>query len=187
MALQDEIASLKQKEIDYDAILAENQSLKAQFGRMENKNRVLAAIISKPPASPYDTFVLDVGSVEGVVLSDKVFISDTVIVGVITSVTSHTSLVTLFSGGGNKQQAILARTGASYELVGEGGANLELEVPKDTDILWGDSFMYPGLSTSVIASVYYIDTNSQSSFKTIYLRIPGNVFQTRFVFVQKGE
>ena len=185
LSLRDEMAQLKLKEIDYEAVVKENQDLKSQFGRVNNANRILGNILSKPPRSPYDTLVIDVGAGEGVTLGNKVYLSGNVVIGLITSVTSHTSLVRLFSSGGEKQEAILLRTGTSFEIIGRGGANLKVEVPKDTDILLGDAFIYPGLSGSIIGSVYYIDTNSQSSFKTIYLRIPGNVFSSKYVFVEK--
>jgi cell shape-determining protein MreC len=185
-ALEEEIGSLKLKEIDYDLIFKENQDLKNQLGRSTTSDKIASRILSKPPTSPYDTLVVDTGSSEGVNLGNKVYSSDNVIVGLVTNVTPHTSLVRLFSSGGNKQESILSRTGASFVLVGDGGANLTLEVPKDTDILWGDVFTYPGISASTIATVNYIDTNSQSSFKTIYLRIPGNIFSNKWVFIERN-
>ena len=114
-----------------------------------------------------------------------VYLSGNVIVGSIVSVTSHASLVELFSKNTVGQEATILRTGNSFELVGRGGANFAVEVPKDTDIALGDTALYPGLSESVIANVYAIDSNPQSSFKTVYLRIPGNVFQSKYVFVEK--
>jgi hypothetical protein len=62
---------------------------------------------------------------------------------------------------------------------------MSVEVPKDADILWGDVFEYPNLKTSVVGSVYYVDQSAQSSFKTIYIRVPGNIFQTKWVMVEK--
>ena len=187
LVLKDEVAALTLKTIDYDILLKENEDLKNEFGRVNKRDRILSWILSKPPVSPYDTLVIDVGSNEGVTLGSKAYISDSIIVGVVTSVTSHTSLVKLFSSGGDRQEATVSRTGATFEIIGEGGANFKLEVPKDTDILWGDNFLYPDSSSSVIGSVYYIDETSQSSFKTIYLRIPGNVFSSKHVFIEKRE
>ncbi len=187
MALQDEIASLKLRVMDYDFLFQENQELKTLMGRTAGTDRVLARVLSKPPRSPYDTFVLDIGSEEGIVSGSKVYLSDNVIIGSITDVSGGTSLVELFSSGGKTQEAVLQRTGASFTLSGNGGANLILEVPKDADILWGDVFMYPSLTSSVIGSVFYIDANSQSSFKEIHIRIPGNIFETKWLFVEKGE
>ena len=186
LSLKDQVVELQLKTIDYDTVVKENQGLKNQYGRVESSSRILSGVLSKPPLSPYDTLIIDVGASQGVTLGNKVYLSGNIIIGLITSVTSRASLVRLFSSGGEKQEAILSRTGASFELVGRGGENLQIEVPKDTDILWGDSFVYPGLSSSIIGNVYYIDTNSQSSFKTIYLRIPGNVFSSKYVFVEKS-
>lgn len=184
-ALEDEISLLRSKEIDYDILLKENQDLKNQLGRKGGAVRILAKVLSKPPRSPYDTFVLDIGSNQEVALGNKVYTSDNVIIGVIKNITPRTSLVELFSSGSSKQEAVLSRTGTNFTLVGRGGANFVLEVPKDTDILWGDIFMYSTLSSSIIGSVYYIDTNSQSAFKTAYIKVPGNVFSSDWVQVEK--
>ncbi|MFZ2621240.1 MAG: rod shape-determining protein MreC [Minisyncoccia bacterium] len=187
LALEDELSALKLKETDYDLVLLENQSLKMELGRPTNINRILARVLSKPPRSPYDTLVIDVGSTDGLTLGNKVYFGGNIIIGLVTSITPHSSLVELFSSGNHRQEVILSRTGASFEIQGRGGENFQLEVPKDTDILWGDIFEYPGIFSSVIGNVYYIDTNSQSSFKTVYIRVPGSVFSAKFVFVEKSN
>ncbi len=187
LALTDEVTRLQLKEIDYDNVIKENENLKNQLGLKGSKDRTLSRVLSKPPQSPYDTLVIDGGSAAGIGLGNKVYLSDTIIIGTIVNVTPNTSLVELFSNSNHKQQVVSDRTGASFEALGRGGANLSIEVPKDTDILWGDSFSYLGLSASTIATVYYIDTNSQSSFKTVYLRMSGSVLSSRWVFVEKNQ
>lgn len=183
-ALRDENETLKLKQVDYGILSTENDDLKSQLGRTNNKTRFISRVLSKPPRSPYDTLVIDAGTAEGVVMDDAVYLSGNVIVGTISSVTTHTSVVQLFSTANNKQEVVLERTGASFEIIGQGGANFKLEVPKETDIIWGDVFTYPGISSAVVGSVYYIAVNPQSSFKTIYIRIPGNIFQSKYVFVE---
>ena len=186
-SLQNQITSLQLKQADYDAISKENDDIKNTLGRSDTSlgNRILSRVLSKPPESPYDTFVLDIGTSSGVAVGDKVYISDTIIIGEIASVTGNTSVVNLFSKSGMTNALTLERTGATYQIVGQGGANMSVEVAKDADILWGDIFNYPDIKTSVVGSVYYIDQNPQSSFKTIFIRVPGNVFQTKWVFVQE--
>jgi len=202
--LQNQIASLELKQVDYDAVLKENQDLKNEFGRpgadiagalspsgeAGQQNSTLARILSKPPQSPYDTFVLDAGSENsnvgtGITVGDKVYISDTVLIGEISEVSAKSSIVNLFSKSGMTNTLTDERTGASYSVAGQGGANMSFQAPKDADILWGDVFNCPTLVTSVVGSVFYIDQSAQSSFKTIYLRVPGNVFQTKWVMIQK--
>ncbi len=182
--LKEELAGLRLNEIDYDILVKENEELKSEFGRASSDGVIIAGVLSKPPQSPYDTFVIDVGSNSAVSVGNKVYISNRIIIGSISSVTEKTGVVKLFSTGGEKQEVISDRTGASFVITGSGGADFELEVPKDTDIVWGDSFLYPGLNSAVLSTVYYIDVTSQSSFKIVHARVPGNVFQVRRVFVE---
>ncbi len=184
-SLEEELSTLKLKQADYEIVVKENEELKNQLGRTKDATRVIARVLSKPPQSPYDTLIIDIGSKEGVTKGDKVFLAGNVILGFVTDITPHSSVVSLFSTGSQKQSAVLERTGATYELMGKGGANLQVEVPRDADILWGDTFVYPDLSPAIIGTVYFIDTTSQSSLKTIFLRIPGNVFENKWVFVEK--
>ena len=185
-ALEEELASLKLKETDYDFISAEIADLKTELGRSGSMSRIYSQVLSKPPRSPYDTLVIDQGITEGISVGNKVYLSGNIVSGVGSWVTAHTSLVELFSSGNQKQEVVLSRTGVSFELKGRGGANFQLEVPKDTDIAIGDVFEYPGISSSIIGSVYHIDSGSQSSFKIIYVRIPVNVFSAKSVYVEKN-
>ncbi len=183
--LHDEIEKLKLSKLDYEFLQKENEAIKEQLGRGEMQNRIAGSILSKPPQSPFDTFVIDAGENAGVEIGSKVYISDTIILGLVSNVTRNTSIVKLFSSGNEKTQATLSRTGSTFELIGEGGANFSLEVPKDTDIVWGDSFEHPATNKSVIGVVYFVDSNSQSSFKTIHIRYPVNIFQAKQVFILK--
>ncbi|HEY4509033.1 MAG TPA: rod shape-determining protein MreC [Candidatus Paceibacterota bacterium] len=187
LSLEDQVMHLELKQVDYETLQKENQDLKSQLGRSDSSSHIISRVLSRPPQSPYDTFVIDVGLSDGVTVGSKVYISDSIIIGLVAEVTPHTSLVQLFSTGNRKQESTLLRTGASFVLEGLGGANFKLDVPKDADVLWGDVFVYPSLSSSVISAVYYIDTNSQSAFKTIYLRTPINVFSSQWVFVEKNN
>lgn len=183
--LKDQNMSLQLQTQDYQNILNENQELKGMAGG--SKERILARILSKPPYSPFDTLVIQAGSAEGIAPGNKIYLSDTIVIGVVTDVTIHTSLVTLFSSSDQKITGEDVRTGVSYEIVGRGGSNLSITVPKEADILWGDTIVYPGISPEVIGTVYYIDTNSQTSFKTAYLRVPANISTSKWVFVGKNQ
>jgi cell shape-determining protein MreC len=183
--LSAEVATLRLNKIDYDILLKENEDLKLQIGASLRGTKIIAGVLSKPPQSPYDTFIIDANENSGVSVGDKVYASDSIILGYITTVSSKTSTVKLFSSGDQKQEAISSRTGASFVLEGSGGSNFQVEVPKEADILWGDIFLYPGINSSVLATVYFVDSSSQSSFKRVYLRIPTNALETKHVFILK--
>jgi cell shape-determining protein MreC len=184
LSLEEQNATLLLKEADYDLVVKENETLKNEFGRSIGMRKTVASILSKPPRSPYDTLVIDAGSADSVTSGSKVYAGGNILIGLISNITTHTSLVSLFSSGGQKQDAIVSRTGETFTLEGDGGQNFKVEVPKDTDILWGEEFIYPGIEHSILATVYFIDTESEASFKTVYLRIPTNVFASQYVFVE---
>lgn len=183
--LHDELTKLQLKEYDYNLLQKENDDLKNQLGRDDKNIKVIANIVAKPPLSPYDTFLIDVGSKNGVVLNSIVYISDKIVVGVVTEVRKSSSVVGLFSKSGVNTNVVLERTGTSYNIVGQGGQNYKLEVPKDTDLVWGDLFTYPDGQRSIVGMVYYIDTNSQSAFKTAYIRPPVNIFSYKTVLIER--
>ena len=182
--LEEELRTLRLNDIDRESLSKENEELKRQLGRNVVSNRVISRVLSKPPRSPYDTLIIDVGTLYNISVGSKVYSGENIIIGKITEVTGSTSVLELFTKGDLKQESILLRTGVSFTLVGRGGANFGIEVPKDTDVQWGDVFVYPEFSSSVLGTVYYIDVSSQGSFKTVYLRIPGNVFSTQWVSVE---
>ncbi len=186
LAQEEELLSLRLKKIDYEVLSKEFDDLKNQLGREGDTPRKISRVLSRPPLSPYDTFVIDIGREDGVSLGSRVYISENIIIGLVKNVTPHTSLVELFSNGDSEQEATLSRTGSSFILKGQGGGNLKLEVPKDADILWGDVFLYPKFTPAMIGSVYYIDENSQNSFKQIYIRVPGSIFSNKYVFVESN-
>lgn len=185
--LRDQLTKLQLKEYDYDLLQKENDSLKNQLGRVDKNKKVIANIIAKPPTSPYDTFIIDAGFEEGMVVGSKAYISEKIIAGVVREVGRSSSVVSLFSSSGINTQVTLERTGINYNLVGQGGQNYRLEAPKDTDIVWGDMFTYPDGERSIVGQVYYIDTNSQSAFKTAYIKPPVNIFSYKSVFIEEAH
>lgn len=187
LVLEEELRALRLRDIDRELLFKENEELRKQLGRNPSPDLVISRVLSKPPKSPYDTLVIDVGSLHNVTVGNNVYLGESIIVGKIKEVTEETSVVELFSNGDLKQEAILLRTGVSFTLVGRGGANFQIEVPKDTDIALGDVFGYPGFSSNVLGNVYHIDDSSKGSFKTVYLKVPGNIFQTQWVFVENSQ
>ncbi len=181
--LKENLIKLQLKESDYDLLQNENDSLRSQLGS-DKSNKIIVDVVSRPPQSPYDTFVIDAGTAEGINLGSKAYISDKMIVGVVKEVYLHTSIVELFSTQGTNSEVSLSRTGDSFVIVGLGGGNYKLEVPKDTDVVWGDVLVYPGAGESAVGSVYYIDSNTQSAFKTAYIRSPVNTFSYKTLLIE---
>ncbi len=173
---------------EYAALAAENKDLKARLGRPEVEGmRVLAGVLSRPPATPYDTLVVDAGSAEGVAEGALVSAGGTRILGTVAQVYTHTARVTLFSAPGQKYQALLTTAHGTLplELEGQGGGSLRAQVPAATIATVGDQAVLPGIAGGLVAEVVGVGAGESDSFVALYFQEPANVFELRYVEIIK--
>ena len=181
-ALKDEIYNLQLKNIELGNQLSAFTQSDLQSILTDQSGRVLAKVISKPPYSLFDTLVLDT-STSSVEVGDTVYIDQNILVGAITESKGSYAKAVLYSSGTNSTQADVLRTGQTVSLIGEGGGNFLIVLPKDFDIALGDNLVDMEGSQAIIAQVFSIDTSSQGSFKKVYARIPINIFQVEWVSI----
>lgn len=161
----------------------ENKSLKESWGRNTDTSRVLASVLVRPPRTPYDTLVLDVGSDQGVSEGDVVVAADAVMLGIIDYVFEHTSRARLLSSVDTRTDAFISRNNIMVELVGTGGGNFEIRLPQDVDIVEGDDIVLPGITPRLVARVEAIESVPTDSFKRVFCKASAHVYQMRFVSV----
>lgn len=182
--LRDELGSLREKLIAYDALNSEHARLLAEHGRSTTTRRILATVLSRPPQSPYDVLILDVGSRDNVSVGDVIYGSGGIAMGVVSETSGRTSKVDLFSKTGLETQAIIERTGLAITLRGIGGGSFEVQVPQEADIMRGDTVIIPTLETVIIGEVVEVESVVTSAFKRILIQAPINISYIRFVFVE---
>ena len=178
---------------NYDSLLMENANLKEIFGRTNEKmSFVLASILGRPSQSFYDTFIIDAGTREDLKVGDIVFALGNVPIGRIAEVYSRSSKVILFSNAGEKMQVIIslganseeeAVKNISMEIVGRGGGNFEMIMPKDLTLAKGDQAVLPGLTPYVLGVVQTTISDPRYSFQKALLVSPVNVRELKFVEV----
>ncbi len=177
-------------EADRNALYSENLELKARLGRDARVTRILSGVLLRPPATPYDTLVIDAGEAEGVTLRDVVSAGGTTVIGTVSEVYAHAARVTLYSAPGEKYDSLLrlsARAGAVVSVVveGQGGGSLRAQVPAGTEVSVGDEALLPGIMGGISARVSHIDRAEGESFITLYFNLPVDMFMLRFVEVWK--
>ena len=85
------------------SLQTENDYLRYLLGKSpENSEMILAGVIERPPRTPFDSIILDIGSDQGVLEGDVVFSDGVYAIGIVSSVSNYTSTVTLFSSAGQK-------------------------------------------------------------------------------------
>lgn len=190
--LQNELAELDLQMTNYDVLVQENESLKNILARAPSDKRfILAAILAKPNQSLYDTLLLDIGEKDGVSSGNLVFARGYIPIGRIESVSPDTAKAVLFSSSGEKTQAVIPvslslaeQRDLFWELVGRGGGNFELLLPRDFVLNKGDIAILPGLSGEAVAITETILSDPRDPFKKALLKSPVNIQEIKFVQVE---
>ncbi len=171
---------------NYNSILDENTKLKDALGRSgENKNLILGNILSKPNSSPYDTFIIDIGTKNGIAVGQKVFAQGNVPIGKIGEVYINSSKVVLYSSPLEKTEVVVSGRDAYMQVIGRGGGNFEMLLPRDFLIEKGAEVFLPGIMPLTVAKVETILSDPRDSYQKALLLSPINIFQLKSVEVEK--
>lgn len=182
MRLKGELASTTSALADRVMLRARVAELESQLGRTDSAaHTVLAGVVMRPPATPYDTLLVDAGSTHGVAEGALVF-EGSAAVGSVAQVYTTSSRVALFSSPGQILEGMLNGT-VPVSVEGQGGGSLIAIVPVDTSVAVGDSVTISGIASPLALRVWGVERREGESFKTIYFRAPVNPFQTRFVTI----
>ena len=184
--LKNKNLELESKLVNYQSLENENLNLKELLGRLgENHTYILATILAKPNTTLYDTLVLDVGSKDGILVGDIVFAYGNIPLGKVSEVYAKNSKVTLFSSSGEKTNAIISSTNTYIDLIGRGGGNFEIILPRDFTLEEGESVLFPDLKNYVIAKVVSTISDARDSYQKALLISPINIQELKFVQIRK--
>ncbi len=162
---------------DRALLYRENLDLKSRLNRAPaNMRTTVASVLLRPPMSPYDTLLIDVGKNAGIEKGDLVAAGGSVYIGKVGEVYATTARVILFSAPGETYDALLLDKAATSTLAisvaGQGGGSLTAEVPAGTFAAIGDIVAFPSIMPQLVAEVVYMEADTQASFKTIYMHLP---------------
>lgn len=185
--LKDKLKNFEVQSLIYANVLLENQDLKSYLGRSEQEDNIFAVVLSKPPISPYDSLIIDVGENYNLNKGDFVITLENLIIGKVEEVYSKTSKVSLFSSSGLKFQAENMRNSVPLEVSGRGGGNFISTVPEEADFEVGDVIIVLDLNIFVLGTVLEIENDPTSSFKNLYIKSPVNIFKLRNIIVNTSN
>lgn len=173
----------QQKLLDYEVLKSEHAKILQDYGRDGTQNKILATVLVRPPQTPYDTLIIDIGSNNGIVSDDVVYTTGGIILGTVSEVSARTSNVTLFSRTNLMTPAIFERTNLAVTVRGIGGGTFEAQVPQEADIVKDDIVILPKLEPSPLGAVELVESSVKSAFKRVLIQTPINISYTRFVLV----
>ncbi len=190
LKLKEKIAELESKILSLSSLEKENQELKNLFSRPEDAQRyILAAIVSRPPQSPYDVFIIDTGSDNGIKGGMRVTAFSNILLGYVTDVFSKTSKIKLVSFPEEETNVLIesVSTGAKISALatGRGGGDMEIKIPSSLEVHSGDRIMTPGTYPLMLGIVERAEINLSDPFQKIFFRLPLNLQELKYVMIEK--
>ncbi|MFZ3044169.1 MAG: rod shape-determining protein MreC [Minisyncoccia bacterium] len=171
------------------ALASENQALLEKEASLNDllgtsvsaKTGIFAGVVARPPESPYDTLVLASGESVGVTLGMEAFGVGGVPLGVVSSVTSDFSRVTLFSAPNVVTYGWVGKDSLPLNILGAGGGAMNAGLSRSADIVVGDTVFAPGPGRLPIGSVVRIDSDPSAPGITLRIKPKTNPFSLTWV------
>lgn len=182
-AMKKELALHEVVALELTQIKDENSTLKELLGRPKKGTSLLASVLRRPPISPYDTLVIDVGSDYGIKVGDTVFAQGSLALGTIKEVFSDNAIVELFSSSDRETEVLVGVKGVPGKAVGLGGGNFKVELPVEVSAAVGDSVRMPGINTTVVGVVGDVRVDKSGSVASLLVKAPYNMNDLLFVEV----
>ncbi len=174
--LEYNLFSLRAKVLDYDRLKSENEVLRETLRASSGLNSVVTTtrILKRPPASTYDTLVINAGTENGIAVGQTVVAFGTLYLGNVVEVFNDTATVRLGTTQDVVRDVRSVRSGVVLEAQGHNGSHVVIEMPRDVDVVEGDQFK-DVLSNKLSLVVYKITFDDREPFKTVYARSPVNM------------
>ncbi len=190
LALQKENAQLKEtidsiavEALSRDRLRDENTELKAELGRDPESTLILGRVLASPAVSPYDTLIIDAGTDHGVTIGMDAYTDGDFVIGRVTRTWKRSALVTLVSSPDNEFSVVVGSSSIPTLAHGMGGGNIRIVLPRGSSASIGDLADIPQLANSYVGVVATIDQPEGSSLETLFLRLPFNINQIRWVYL----
>ncbi len=163
----------------------ENIELKSLMNRSSTTPQTLAAVLARPPLSTYDVIIIDLGINDDISTSSRVYGLGNIPIGQIFEINKNTSKVLLFSSPGQKYEVFVGPNNTPATAIGRGGGQYEAEVSRGANIIEGDSITIPSINSRPIGKITTVESNPSEMFETILFAPPINIFNLKWVLVDK--
>jgi len=176
--------------LERDLLRYENERLRALLGEnasLQNGKFTLTRVLTRPPKTPYDTFIVSGGRDKGYREGDLVYSDYRTMIGKIAAVYNKQSVVLLFSTAGIKTDGELSVAGKviPVSLIGKGGNNFEIILPTKLKVEVGDYIFVPEDQATILAQVAEIEPDEAETVNHIKTQSPSNVFSLPWLLVKK--
>jgi cell shape-determining protein MreC len=168
------------------ALAGQVTDLKKLLGaRSEAPPAVLAGVLARPPESPYDTLIVDQGGSANVMPGALVTGPGGVPVGRVSTVAAASAHIQLFSSYGIKTDGWAGEARIPVTLTGEGGGAFSAVVPKDANLVVGDTVYVGDGGAAPVGTIVRLDVDPSSTAITVRIEPLTNPFSLTWVLISR--
>lgn len=182
--IKEETLRMQAQVLDRNLLEERVAELEGLLGREWKDGHVVARVLAGPGRSPYDTLIVDAGKEQGISQGDPVAYAGAGIIGNIDEVYAQAAKVRLFSSSGVHTAVIVGERAVPGIAEGRGMGNFEVQVPKGSAVLVGDTVMLPG-GTLILGMVGTAIEDDAAPFARVLFAAPFNIAEIRTVEVIK--
>ncbi len=170
------------------AVELENSELRTMLAVSSSSSQfMLAPVLTRPPFAPYDEFIIDGGIDRGFSVGDKVYAPGNILIGSIADALDRTSKVILFSSPDQTHQVLIGESNTPATAVGRGGGQYSAQVSREVKVIEGDFVTNPSLNDRPFGIVNSVLNEPAEPFQTVLFASPVNLYQLRWVLVEKAR
>jgi len=168
------------------ALEIENDQLKDVLGRTPDKDdRILSVILSRPPQTPYDSLIIDIGQDQDLSSGDLVYAESNYLIGYVDTVYSYSSAVKLFSSPDQKLNVLIGSSTVPVVAEGRGSGNFYIRVPENITVNVGDPIMVPSLDSIILGSAEKVESGQGDAYTYVYFKLPVMLNTLQYVQIKK--
>lgn len=186
-SLTNQLRDAQQELLQLGPLHAALQSLEPLSSQAGRSHSVIAAVLSRPPLSPYDSLVLDAGSRAGVAPGDLVRTTGGIVIGKITESFSSFSRTVLFSSPGQQTPVLLGKTAVQANALGVGAGEFQVLLPREVNITVGDTAVFPGFEPHIVGIVNSVEYRETDFLQLVSFQSPVNIFGLRYVQIDMSS
>lgn len=184
LKLREDVLESRLKLLSFDILKSENSELKSLLGMATNeRSGMVASVLLRPPQTPYDVIIIDIGEEDGVKGGMIVVAYGDILIGFVEEVFRDKSRVGLYSRAGEEVDIFINKTNIFTVARGNGGGNFEVTLPRVDDVEVGSLVTTPGKDPLILGIVEFIKADMADSFQKVLFRTPLNIQELKWVEV----
>lgn len=184
--LRTRVGALEREVLRTRAYEREVRELEAMMMVREKKpDTIFGTVLQTIAYAPHDSFVVSVGSEDGVRNDMLVYTSDGYVVGAVSNVLGGTSMAQSLSASGVCTEAVLSSASSSVAVFvrGVGAGTMHILVPRDMVVDEGDIVHMSYDTWMVVGTVASVVFMQEDAYQTVLVRPPANIHYVRQVLV----